>query len=190
MAPFRSHSLSSQNLDKSRRFSSFERGHQELPHRLSLSMDVGLYAVWVENSQPIEGCRNVEFNILALVQYLENFVRAAPDNIEFPFMSIFRYQHPPSFTDFRHSNVSVRLQDHMHLASTFLGKHCTHRIDGTFRSLHVIIHGGSFLCMRRHSGKIQWKMGCSSLSCVRRRWRIAWLLRSTRPLPRGRLAIV
>ena len=104
-------------------------------------MDVGLYAVSIEYPQPIEGCRDVEFNNLALVQYLENSVRAAPDNIEFPFMSIFRYQYPPSFTDFRHSNVSVYLQDHMHLASTFLGKHCTHRIEGTFRSLHVIIHG-------------------------------------------------
>ena len=122
------------NLDKSRRFSSFDRGHRELPHRLFLSMDVGLYAVSIENSQPVKGCRDIEFNILALVQYLENFVRAAPDNIKFPFMSIFRYQHPPSFTDSRHSNVSVHLQDHMHLASTFLGKHCTHRIKGTFRS--------------------------------------------------------
>ena len=111
-------------------------------------MDVGLHAVSIEDSQPIEGCREVEFNILALVQYLEDLVRAAPDNIEFPFMSIFRYQHPPSFTDFRNSNVSVHLKDHMHLASTFLGKHCTHRIEGTFRSLHVIIHGRWFMCMR------------------------------------------
>ena len=75
-ALFRSHSMSSQNLDKLRRFSSFDRKHRELPHRLSLSMDVGLYAVSIENSRPIEGCRDVEFNILALVQYLENFVRA------------------------------------------------------------------------------------------------------------------
>ena len=73
----RSHSTSSKNLDKSRRFSSFDRGHRELPHRLSLSMDVGLYAVSIENSQPIEGGRDVKFNILALVQYLQNFVRAA-----------------------------------------------------------------------------------------------------------------
>ena len=72
-------------------------------------MDLGLYAVSIENWQPIEGGRDVQFNILALVQYLENFVRAAPDNIEFPFMSIFRYQHPPSFTHLRHSNVSVHL---------------------------------------------------------------------------------
>ena len=103
--------MSSQDLDKSRRFSGFDRGHQKLPHWLSLSMDVGLYAVLIENLQPIEGGRHVKFNILALVQYLENFVRAAPGNIEFPFMSIFRYQHSPSFTDFRHSNVSVLLQD-------------------------------------------------------------------------------
>ena len=61
------------------------------------------------NSQPIEGGRDIQFNVLTLVQYLENFVRAAPDNIKFPFMSIFRHQHPPSFTHFRHSNVSVRL---------------------------------------------------------------------------------
>ena len=122
-------------------------------------MDIGLYAVSIENSEPIEGCRDVEFNILALVQYLENFVRAAPDSIEFPFMSIFWYQHPPSFTNFRHSNVSVHLQDHMHLASRFLSKHCTHSIEGTFRSLHVIIHGRWFMCMRSRSGKIQWKWG-------------------------------
>ena len=104
-------------------------------------MDVGLYTVSIENSTPIEGGRDVKFNILALDQYLENFVRAASESIEFPFMSIFRYQHPPSFTHFRHSNVSVHLQDHMHLASTFLGKDCTHRIESTFRSLHVVIHG-------------------------------------------------
>ena len=118
-------------------------------------MDLGLYAVSIENPQPIEGGRDVKFNILALVQYLENLVTAAPDNIEFPFMSIFWYQHPPSFTHFRHSNVSVRLQDHMHLASTFLSKHCMHRMEGTFRSLHVIIHGRWLMCMRSHSGKIQ-----------------------------------
>ena len=165
---FRSHSTSSQNLDKSRRISSFDRGHRKLPYRLSLSMDVGFYAVSIENPQPIEGGRDVQFDILALVQYLEYFVRAAPDNIEFPFMSIFGHQHPPSFTDFRHSNVSVHLQDHMHLASTFLGKHCTHRIEGTFRSLHVIIHGRWFMCMRSHSGKIQWKMGCSSFIYLER----------------------
>ena len=138
------------------RFSSLDRGHRELPHWLSLLMDVGLYAVSIEKLQPIEGGRDVKFNILALVQYLDNLVRAAPDNIEFPFMSIFRYQHPPSFTDFRHLNVSLHLQDHMHLASTFLGKHCTHRTQGTFRSLHVIIHGRLLMCMRSHSGKIQW----------------------------------
>ena len=131
-------------------------------------MDVGLYAVSIENSQPVEGCRDIEFNILALVQYLKNFVRAAPDHMEFPFMSIFWYQHPPSFAHFRLSNVSVHLQDHMHLVSTFLGKHCTHRIEGTFRSLHVIIHGRLFMCMRSHSEKIQWKMGCSSFIYLER----------------------
>ena len=110
----------------------------------------------------IEGDRDVKLNILALVQYLENSVRAPPDHIEFPLMSILRYQHPPSFTDFRHSNVLVHLQDHMHLASTFLCKHCTHRIEGTFRSLHVISHGRELMYMRSPSGKIQWKMGCSS----------------------------
>ena len=168
MALFRSHSTSSQDLDKSRRFSGFDRGHRELPYWLFLSMHVGLYAVSIENSQPVEGCRDIEFNILALVKYLENFVRAAPDNIEFPFMSIFQYQHPPSFTHFRHSNVSVHLQDHMHLASTLLGKHCTHRIQGTFRSLHVIIHGRWLMCMRKNSEKIQWKMRCSSFNYLER----------------------
>ena len=78
-------------------------------------------------------------------------------------MSIFRHQHPPSFIHLRYSNVSVLLQDYMHLASTFLGKHCTHRIEGTLSSLHLIIHGRRLMCMRSHSGKIQWKMGCSSL---------------------------
>ena len=155
-----------QYLDKSRRCSGFE--HRELPHWLSLSMDVGLYAVSIENSQPIKGGRDVKFNILALVQYLENFVRAAPDSIEFPFMSIFRYKQPPSFTHFRHSTVSGHLQDHMHLASMFLGKHCRHRIEGTFRSLHVIIHGRWVMCMRSHSGKIQWKMGCLSFIYLER----------------------
>ena len=67
----------SQDLDKSSRFSGFDRGHREVPHWLSLSMDVGLYAVSIETSQPIEGGRDVKFNILALVQYLENFVRGA-----------------------------------------------------------------------------------------------------------------
>ena len=126
-------------------------------------MDVGLYAVLIKNSQPIEGGRDVQFNILTLVQYLENFVRAAPNNIQFPFRSIFCHQHQPSFRQFRHSNLSVHVQDHMHLASTFLGRHCTHRIEGTLSSLHVIIHGQRLMCMRGHSGKIQWKMGCTSL---------------------------
>ena len=47
----------------------------------------------------------------------------------------------------------------MHLASTFLGKHCTHRIKGTLRSLHVVIHSRKLMCMGSHSGKIQWKNG-------------------------------
>ena len=108
-ALFRSHSTSSQDLDKSRGVRGFDRWHREFPHWLSLSMDVGLSAVSCENSQPIEGGRDVQFNVLAVVQYLEDFVRAAPDNIEFPFMLIFRHQHPPSFAHFRHSNVSVHL---------------------------------------------------------------------------------
>ena len=83
-------------------------------------------------------------------------------------MSIFRYQYPHSFTNFRHLNVSVHLQDHMHLASMFLGKHCTHRTEGTFRALHVIIHGRWLMCMRSHSGKKQWKMGCSSFIYLER----------------------
>ena len=167
-ALFRSHWTSSQDPDKSRRFSGFDRGHQGLPHWLPLSMDVGLYAVSIENSQPIEGGRDVNFNILALVQYLENVVRGAPDNIESSLMSIFRYHHPPLFTHFRQSIVSVHLQDHMHLASTFLGKHCTHRIEGTCCSLHVIIHGRWLMCMRSHSGNVQWKMGCSSFIYLER----------------------
>ena len=51
------------------------------------------------------------------------------------------------------------LKPETHLASTFLGKHCTHRVEGTFSSMHVIIHGRRFMCMRTHSGKFQWKMG-------------------------------
>ena len=163
-ALFRSHSTSSQDLDKSRGVPSFDRWHRKFPHWLFLSMDVGLYAVSITNSQPIEGGRDVQFNILAPVQYHENFVRAAPNNIEFPFMSIFRHQHPPLFPHFRHSNVSVHLQDHMHSASTLLGKHCTHRIEGTPSSLHVIIHGQRRMCRGSHSGKIEWKMGCHPLS--------------------------
>ena len=38
-------------------------------------MDVGLYTVSIENSQPIEWGRDIQPNVLALVQYLENFVR-------------------------------------------------------------------------------------------------------------------
>ena len=51
----------------------------------------------------------------------------------------------------------------MHLASKFLGKHCTHRIEGTPSLLHVMIHGRRLMCMGSHSGKIEWKMGCTSL---------------------------
>ena len=46
-------------------------------------MDVGLYAVSIKKSQTIEGGGNVQFNILALVQYFENFVRAAPNQVSF-----------------------------------------------------------------------------------------------------------
>ena len=83
-------------------------------------MDVGLYVVSIKNSQPIQGGRDVQFNILALVEYLENFVTAAPSNIEFRFVLIFGQQHPRSLPHFRHSNVSVHLQDHRHLALTFV----------------------------------------------------------------------
>ena len=65
--------------------------------------------------------------------------------------------------------MSVHLQSHMHLASTLFGKHCTHRIEGTLSSLHVIIYGRRFMCMRSHSEKIQWKMGCTSLINLERR---------------------
>ena len=64
--------------------------------------------------------------------------------------------------------MSLHLQDHMHLAWMVLGNFCTHRIEGTFRSLHVIIHGLWFMCMRSHSGKIQWKMGCLSFIYLER----------------------
>ena len=36
-------------------------------------------------------------------------------------------------------------------------------VKGTLSLLHVIIHGRWLMCMRSHSGKIQWKMGCWSL---------------------------
>ena len=121
--------------------SSLDRRHQEFPHCLSLLVDLGLYAVAIENSKPIEGGRDVQFNILALVEQFKNFAWATPNNIEFPFMSIFRHQHLPSLPHFRHSKVSVHLRDHMHLASAFLSKHCTHRIEGTFSSMHVVIQG-------------------------------------------------
>ena len=134
-----------------------------------MPVDVGLYAVSIKGSQAIEGGRDVQLNVLALVEHLQKFVRAAPNNIEFPFVSIFRHQHPPSLTHFRHSNVSVHLQDHMDLVSTFLSKHCTYRIEDTLSSMHVIIHGRRFMRVRSHSGKIQWKMGCTPLLNLERR---------------------
>ena len=103
-------------------------------------MDVGLYVVSIKNSQPIQGGRDVRFKILALVEYLENFVTAAPSNIEFPFVLIFGQQHPGSHPHFRHSNLSVHLQDHMHPALTLLTNRGRHRIEGTLISMHVIIH--------------------------------------------------
>ena len=93
--------------------------------------------------------------MFALVEHHKNFRWAILSNIESPFVSIFEYQHPPSLSWFRQSNVSVHLQDHIHLASAFLSEHCTHTIEGTFGLMHVIIHGQRFMCMRRHSGKIQ-----------------------------------
>ena len=168
-ALFRFHSTSSQNLNKLRGVSSLDRRHREFQHSLSLPVDVGFYAVSIKNSQPMEGGRDVQFNVLALVEHLENFVRVTPNNIEFPFVSIFGHQHPPSLSHFRHSNVSVHLQDHMHLASTFFSKHCTHRMEGTFSSMYVIFHGRRFMRVRSHSGKIQWKMGCTSLINLERR---------------------
>ena len=65
--------------------------------------------------------------------------------------------------------MSVHLQNHMHLASTFLGEHSTHRAEGTFGSMHVIIHGRRFMRTRSHSGKSQWKMPCTSLINLERR---------------------
>ena len=166
---FRSHSASSQNLNKVRGGSSLDRGHQEFPRWLSLPVDVGLYAVAIKNSQPIEGGRDVQVHILSLVEHLKNFVRATSNNMEFPFVSIFGYQHQPWLPHIRQSNVSVHLQDHMHLASAFLSKHCTHRIEGTFSSMHVIIHGQRFMRATIHSGKTPWKMVCTPLINLERR---------------------
>ena len=56
-ALFRCHSTSNQDLDKSRGVPGFDRWHRKFPHWLSLSMDVGLYGILIENSQPIEGGR-------------------------------------------------------------------------------------------------------------------------------------
>ena len=48
--------------------------------------------------------------------------------------------------------MTVFLQKDMHLASTFLGEHSAHRIEGTLSSMHVIIHDRGFMCMRSHVG--------------------------------------
>ena len=66
-ALFGSDSTSSQDLDKSRRFPGLDKWHWELPHWLSLSMDVGLYAVSIENSQPMEGSRDVQLTFSPLL---------------------------------------------------------------------------------------------------------------------------
>ena len=50
-----------------------------------LEVDVGLYAVAMENTQPIEGGRDVQFNLLALVEHLENSVWTTLNNIEVSF---------------------------------------------------------------------------------------------------------
>ena len=163
-----SHSTSSQNLNKSRRSSSLDRWHRKFPHWVSLPIDAGLCAVAIKKVQPIEGGRDVPFAVLALVEHLKSFVWATPNIIEFSLVSIFRYYHPPSLPNLRHSNSSVRLQDHMHLAWTFLREHAAHIIEGTFGPMHVITEGRRFICMRSHSGKIQRKMGCTSLINVDR----------------------
>ena len=36
--------------------------------------------------------------------------------------------------------------------------------------MHVIIYGGCFMCMTSHSGKIQLKIGCTSLINLERIW--------------------
>ena len=59
---------SSQNLNESRERPSLDRWHRKFPHRLSLSMDERLYAVAMENTQPVEGRRNVQFNVLAFIK--------------------------------------------------------------------------------------------------------------------------
>ena len=51
----------------------------------------------------------------------------------------------------------------MHLVWAFLSEHCTHRVKGTFSTMHVIIHSRRFMCMRRRLEKVQRKMGCTSL---------------------------
>ena len=71
--------------------------------------NVEVYAVAIENAQPIEGDRDVQLNVLALVEHLKNFMWAKPNNIEFPVVSMFGYQHPPSLSHLRLSSVSVDL---------------------------------------------------------------------------------
>ena len=74
--------------------------HLKFPHWWSLPVDVGLYAVAIENAQPIEGGRDVQFTALVVVEHLKNFVCTTPNNIEFSLVSISSYyicpniQHP------------------------------------------------------------------------------------------------
>ena len=101
-------------------------------------MDVGLYAVAIGNLQPVEVSTDVQFYILADVEHPKNFVWTTSKNIPFSLVSIFQYYHPPSLSPLRQSHVLVHLQDHMHLASTFLSEPGAHRIEGAFSSMHVI----------------------------------------------------
>ena len=126
-------------------------------------MDVGLYAVTIENTQPVEGGRDVQFNVLAFIEHLENFVWATPHNIQLPFMSIFGYQYPPSLPHLSHSNVPVHLQDHMHLAFALLSEHSAHGIESAFSSMHVVMESRRFRCMRGGSWEIQGEMWCVPL---------------------------
>ena len=65
--------------------------------------------------------------------------------------------------------MSVHLQNHMHVASAFLSHYDAHRIQGTFTSMHVIISGRRFMCMRSRLEKIQRKVGYMSLINLQRR---------------------
>ena len=58
---------------------------------MSLPMDVEIYAVVIEDTQPVEGGRDIQFNFLAVVEHLENFVWATTNKIEFSFVSTIRY---------------------------------------------------------------------------------------------------